>query len=73
MSKVATQLQDLRAMSLEELETELLTLRKKQFLLRLQRRNEGTLEQPHQLTEARKKIARVKTLMTEKAGETHVD
>ncbi len=43
------------------------------FLLRLKRKNEGALEQPHQLTEARKQIARIKTLMTEKAGETHVN
>ena len=73
MSKLAEQKKQLKAMSLEELNTELLSLRKKQFLLRLQRKNEGALAQPHQITEARKQIARIKTLMTEKAGETHVN
>ncbi|MDF1678128.1 MAG: 50S ribosomal protein L29 [Legionellaceae bacterium] len=60
-------------MSLDELKAELLTLRKTQFLLRLKRRNEGALEQPHQITDARKKIARIKTLMTKRAGEAHVN
>ncbi len=73
MSQLAEQKKKLKAMGLDELKTELLSLRKKQFLLRLQRKNEGTLEQPHQITEARKQVARIKTLMTEKAGEAHVD
>ncbi|MCH9756880.1 MAG: 50S ribosomal protein L29 [Gammaproteobacteria bacterium] len=73
MSRLADQKQKLKAMGLEELKAELLLLRKQQFLLRLKRKNEGALEQPHQLTEARKQIARIKTLMTEKAGETHVN
>ena len=73
MSQLAEQKQKLKAMGLDELKTELLSLRKKQFLLRLKRKNEGTLEQPHQITEARKQIARIKTLMTEKAGEAHVN
>ena len=73
MSKLAEQKQKLKAMGVDELKTELLLLRKKQFILRLKRKNEGTLEQPHQITEARKQIARIKTLMTEKAGEAHVD
>ena len=54
MSRLADQKQKLKAMGLEELKAELLLLRKQQFLLRLKRKNEGALEQPHQLTEARK-------------------
>ena len=73
MTKIAEQNKKLRAMSLDELNTTLLSLRKKQFLLRLKRKNEGVLEKPHQLTEARKEIARIKTLMTEKAGEADVN
>jgi large subunit ribosomal protein L29 len=73
MTRVAEQKKKLKTMGLDELNTELLSLRKKQFLLRLKRKNEGALEQPHQITEARKQIARIKTLMTEKAGEAHVN
>ncbi|MDX2346055.1 MAG: 50S ribosomal protein L29 [Legionella sp.] len=73
MTRLAEAKNKLKEMGLEELKTELLSLRKRQFLLRLKRKNEGALEQPHQITEARKQIARIKTLMTEKAGETHVD
>ncbi|MDF1645919.1 MAG: 50S ribosomal protein L29 [Legionellaceae bacterium] len=73
MSRVAEQKQKLKSMSLDELKVELLSLRKTQFLLRLKRKNEGALEQPHQITEARKQIARIKTLMTTKAGEADVN
>jgi large subunit ribosomal protein L29 len=73
MTRVAEQKNKLKTMGLDELNTELLSLRKKQFLFRLKRKNEGALEQPHQITEARKQIARIKTLMTEKAGEADVN
>ena len=73
MTRLAEQVKKLKAMSVDELKSELLSLRKTQFLLRLQRKNEGALGQPHQITEARKQIARIKTLMTEKAGEAHVN
>ncbi len=71
MTKLADQKQTLKAMGLDELKAELLSLRKKQFLFRLKRKNEGALEKPHQITEARKQIARIKTLMTQRAGEAH--
>ena len=73
MTKLTEEKQMLNAMTRDELQTELLALRKQQFVFRLKRKTEGALEKPHQITEARKKIARIKTLMTEKAGESHVN
>ena len=60
-------IEELRALSVEELQTELLSLRKEQLNLRMQKAN-GTLEKTHQITMARKAVARVKTMLTEKAG-----
>ncbi len=71
MSQVKDQIEALNALSIDELQQELLVLRKQQFVLRLKRKTEGVLEKPHQITEARKKIARIKTLMTKKAGESN--
>jgi large subunit ribosomal protein L29 len=73
MSSIAEQMKKLKAMNMEELKAELFSLRKKQFYLRLKRKNEGALEKPHQITVVRKEIARIKTLMTEKTGEAHVN
>jgi len=73
MSKLAENKQKLKAMSLDELQTELLSLRKQQFILRLKRKTDGSLEKTHHVTEIRKKIARIKTRMTEKVGESHVN
>jgi len=56
---------ELRDKNAEELQKELLRLRKEQFQLRMQRAS-GQLGQTHLLTEARKDIARVKTVMQEK-------
>lgn len=61
---------ELREMSSEELNTELLTLRKDQFSLRMKKAN-GSLDKTHHITNVRRAIARVKTLMTEKAGKHH--
>ena len=72
MSKTNQLVKTLRNMSLTELENELLTIRKTQFNLRMKTVN-GVLQNPHHITEARKKIARIKTLMTEKAGNSHVE
>lgn len=58
---------DLRGKSPEELKEELLKIRKEQFRLRMQGAS-GQLGQHHLLREARKDIARVKTLMQEKAS-----
>lgn len=73
MTKLNEELKSLRAMSVEALNEEIVSLRKKQFLLRLKRKTEGVLEKPHQLTTLRKQIARIKTVMTEKAGEQDVN
>ena len=73
MTKLMEQKNKLHAMNHDELQAELLSLRKKQFLLRLKRKTEGALDKTHQMTEARKQIARIKTLMTQKAGESDVN
>ncbi len=56
--------QELRGKSSEELKSELLSLLREQFNLRMQLAN-GQLQQTHLLRRARRSIARVKTLMTE--------
>tara|TARA_R110002049_G_scaffold208811_1_gene379285 strand:+ start:800 stop:991 length:192 start_codon:yes stop_codon:yes gene_type:complete len=58
---------ELRAKSSEELSKDLLTLREEQFKLRMQRTT-GQLGQTHLLKLNQRDIARVKTLLTEKAG-----
>jgi len=58
---------ELREKSVEELNGQLLELRRDQFKLRLQKTT-GQLTQSHQLKQVKKDIARVKTLLTEKAG-----
>ncbi|MFA7554699.1 MAG: 50S ribosomal protein L29 [Spongiibacteraceae bacterium] len=58
---------ELREKSLEELNAELLKLREGQFKLNMQKAT-GQLAQTHLLTQARKDIARVKTVLSEKAG-----
>ncbi len=56
---------DLREKTGDELQTELLRLRKEQFGLRMQR-GSGQLGQFHLLRDVRRNIARVKTIMREK-------
>lgn len=56
-----------KEMKLNELEDELLKLRKEQFNLRLKKAN-GTLDKTHVVRQLRRNIARVKTYMTQKAG-----
>lgn len=58
---------DLREKSVEELGKELLGLRREQFNLRVQQAT-GQLSQTHLITLARKDVARVKTLLSQKAG-----
>jgi len=58
---------ELREKSVEELGSQLLDLRRDQFKLRLQKTT-GQLTQSHLLNQVKKDIARVKTLLTEKAG-----
>ena len=58
---------ELREMTLEQLNSELLDLRKEQFNMRLKKAS-GLLEKTHVIAIIRKSIAQVKTLMTEKVG-----
>ncbi len=59
--------QDLREKSTQELGDELLRLRREQFSLRMQFAG-GQLSQTHLVTDIRHDIARVKTLLKEKAN-----
>ncbi len=59
--------QDLRQKSAEELKAELLGLLREQFNLRIQA-STGQLSQTHTLKQVRRDIARVKTVLNEKAG-----
>jgi len=58
---------ELRAKTVEELDAELLDLLKEQFNLRMQH-STGQLEKTDQLKKVRRSIARVKTILTEKAN-----
>ena len=58
---------ELRGKSVTELQDVLNGLQKDQFNYRLQK-STGQLAQPHLLSAVRKDIARVKTLISEKAG-----
>jgi|TARA_R110002072_G_scaffold1533_1_gene12717 large subunit ribosomal protein L29 len=59
---------ELREKSAEDLDKQLLVLREEQFKLRMQKAT-GQLSQTHLLQENQRGIARVKTLLTEKAGD----
>ena len=58
---------ELKELSIEDLNTELLSLRKEQFNLRMKKAN-GMLDKTHLIATVRKSVARVKTMITEKAG-----
>jgi large subunit ribosomal protein L29 len=58
---------ELKSKSVEELNTELLGLLREQFNMRMQAAT-GQLAQTHLLKQVRRNIARVKTILTEKAG-----
>ena len=58
---------DLRAKSAKDLNEELLRLRREQFNLRIQK-STGQLNQTHTIKQVRRDIARVKTVLNEKAG-----
>ena len=55
---------DLRGMSQEDLNKELINLRREQFNLRMQRAT-GQLARPHEYGRVKKDIARVKTILGE--------
>ena len=58
---------ELKVKSVEELNAELLGLLREQFNLRMQAAT-GQLAQTHLLKQVRRDIARVNTILTEKAG-----
>lgn len=58
---------ELREKSVEELNAELLKAREEQFKLRMQKAT-GQLGQSHLLKASQRDIARIKTVLTEKAG-----
>ena len=58
---------ELRNKSVEDLDKELVELMREQFNLRMQK-GTGQLARPHQMKAVRRNIARVKTLLREKAG-----
>ncbi|RMD71819.1 MAG: 50S ribosomal protein L29 [Gammaproteobacteria bacterium] len=57
---------ELREKGPEELQKELIGLLREQFNLRMQKAT-GQLSQTHQLREVRRNIARIKTILREKA------
>ena len=63
--------QDLRAKSATELQDELSGLLREQFNLRMQK-GTGQLAQPHELRRVRRDIARVQTILNEKARESGI-
>ncbi|MDI9819610.1 MULTISPECIES: 50S ribosomal protein L29 [unclassified Legionella] len=63
---------ELRDLTPEELQAELLSLRKEQFNLRMKKAN-GSLDKTHLVPKVRKAVARVKTIMAEKVGKGHVE
>ncbi len=63
--KTSKRLSDLKAMSVDLLQDELLKLKKEQFNLRFQKAT-GQLENTARVTEVRKDIARIKTLQRSK-------
>ena len=56
-----------RAMGKTELEESIVVLRKEQFKLRMQRAN-GALDKTHMFRSIRKEIARIKTILLQKVG-----
>jgi large subunit ribosomal protein L29 len=58
------ELQELRKKNIDQLNAELLATRQEQFNLRIKHKT-GQLNETNQLTIARKKIAKIKTLMNE--------
>ncbi len=59
--------QELNEKTVEELNEELLKQRKEQFKFRMQQ-STGQLNQTHLLKQTRRNIARIKTVLNQKAG-----
>ena len=66
--KITQRQSDLKAMSTDQLQDELLKLKKEQFNLRFQKAT-GQLEKSSRIQEVRRDIARVKTIARQKAAE----
>lgn len=64
-------LNELKDLSIDELDVEILSLRKKQFELRMKKAN-GTLDKTHLVSQVRKLIAQIKTIQAEKVEKRHV-
>lgn len=62
MSKISN---ELREKSPESLREELLAIKREQFNLRMQKAT-GQESKPHLIRQARKNVARIKTILTEK-------
>ena len=60
-----TQIADLRSQTVDQLSDELLKLKKEQFNLRFQAAT-GQMEKTHRVSEVRKDIARISSLLREK-------
>ena len=61
-------IKELRQKSTTDLNGHLVELQKEQFALRMQKAT-GQLNQSHLMTQVRRDIARVKTVLNQKAGE----
>ena len=59
--------EELRKLSCEKLQEELLSLRREQFNLRMKKAS-GTLDKTDTIRSLRRNVAVVKTLLTQKAG-----
>ncbi len=57
---------EMKEKSVDELNEELLNLKREHFNLRMQK-GSGQLEQSHRIKEVRRDVARVKTILTQKA------
>ena len=66
--KSAQRVSDLQAMTPDQLQDELLSLKKEQFNLRFQRAT-GQLENTGRIREVRRDVARVKTLTRQKTAQ----
>ena len=59
---------ELGAKSVEDLQADLLQLRREQLKYRIQQ-STGQLSQPHLIRQTRREVAKIKTVLAQKAGE----
>jgi large subunit ribosomal protein L29 len=65
-----TKIEELRDLTLKELQDKLVEIRLEQFNLRFKKAN-GALDKTHLIPKARKAVARIKTIMSEKVRKGH--